>query len=84
MTLEAAKAILNTHRRDTARPSPSHATYADLAAFEFRMMRLRPRTFCAWSCSRFEGRAALVTFSPIAARLVAATTGCPIFSARRF
>lgn len=45
MTLETAKAILNTSRRDAVRPSRADHTDADRAAFESRMLRLRPRTF---------------------------------------
>jgi hypothetical protein len=45
MTLETAKGILNTHRRDASRPSPTDHTDSDLIAFESRMTRLRPRKF---------------------------------------
>lgn len=45
MTLETAKAILQTGRRDTSRHAQTDPTEADRAAFEARMERLRPRRF---------------------------------------
>lgn len=45
MTLETAKAILKTSRRDASRQSQADHSYADRLAFECRMARLRPRKF---------------------------------------
>jgi hypothetical protein len=45
MTLETAKAILKTNRRDSSRPARTEHTDIDRIAFEYRMARLRPRSF---------------------------------------
>ena len=45
MTLETARAILNTGRRDAAPLSQNDHTNTDGLAFQARMLRLRPRTF---------------------------------------
>jgi hypothetical protein len=45
MTIETAKAILNTRRHEASRLSQGDYTYADRVAFESRMERLRPRVF---------------------------------------
>jgi hypothetical protein len=45
MTIETAKAILNTSRHEVSRLSQGDHTNADRVAFEARMERLRPRVF---------------------------------------
>lgn len=45
MTLETAKAILKTTRREVSPRSHADPSYTDQAAFEARMERLRPRRF---------------------------------------
>lgn len=45
MTLEAARAILGTNRREASLPTQTDHVHADRFAFAARMARLRPRKF---------------------------------------
>jgi hypothetical protein len=45
MTVETARAILRTHRREPSRLPQTDHTHADRLAFAIRMTRLRPRKF---------------------------------------